>query len=346
MTCTHDAWRWRPDFAPWFDRLASKAQAWQPTADINPAAGLASSLQKAAERAEPWLFHPCLGAVTHNFPLGRCERDVALAGWLAANADVDGYLTLEEPLWCWSTDGGVQLDCGRHELRRVGELMIAGQAPDVMMIDPWCTVLGYPYADTWAAAASSSRTAGTADVQKGVIVALRTFALIAAAVPDAWTWLNGLTRTLVILKGEGKVSRSSSAADLPGLVMADTMSELALSELLVHETAHHLLYVTEAGGPLIDADESRLFVSPLRSDPRPMRGILLAYHALAFICAFYADLDSSPAGKDAVDAADFSNLQRLMGEAESTLLAAAASFTPRGRTFFDRTREVAGRVAS
>jgi HEXXH motif-containing protein len=346
MKCTHDAWQWRPDFGPWFAQLASKARKWRPTIDVRPGVDLASALQEAAERAAPWLFHPCLSAITHDCPAGRRERDVALAGWLAAHASVNGSLTLAEPVWCWSTDGGVQLDSGRHELRRVGELMVADRATDVMMLDPWCTVLGYPYADTWAAAATSSNDNSSAGIQKGTVVALRTFTLIAATLPDAWAWLNMLTRILITLEGKGRLSRSSSSADLPGLVMADTTSELALSELLVHETAHHLLYVAEAGGPLIDPNESRLFASPLRSDARPMRGILLAYHALAFICAFYSDLHHSPVGKDVIDPTDFANLQRLLQEAESTLLTASASFTRKGRLFFDHTRQVAGCVVA
>jgi HEXXH motif-containing protein len=115
---------------------------------------------------------------------------------------------------------------------------------------------------------------------------------------------------------------------------------------LVHETAHHLLYVTEAAGPLIDPEEGRLFTSPLRHDPRPLRGILLAYHALAFICAFYSDLEQSLIGKEIIDRTDVANLQRLTYEAESTLLSASSSLTSQGAIFFDRTREIVGYVVS
>ncbi len=173
------------------------------------------------------------------------------------------------------------------------------------------------------------------------IVALRTCALMVGALPAAWGWLRTLTRVLVFLDGTDNLSRSASMAEIPGLVLADTVSEVSLGELLIHETAHNLMYVTEAAGPLIELGEERRFKSPLRNDPRPLRGILLAYHALSFICAYYDGLRSASIGREIVDPIDATNLHRLRAEAQAILLEAASSFTAAGAAFFDHTRELA-----
>jgi HEXXH motif-containing protein len=51
---------------------------------------------------------------------------------------------------------------------------------------------------------------------------------------------------------------------------------LELLEVLVHESAHLLLYAFTQHEPLVLNDEAERYTSPLRTDPRPMEGI---YHA-------------------------------------------------------------------
>jgi HEXXH motif-containing protein len=85
-------------------------------------------------------------------------------------------------------------------------------------------------------------------------------------------------------------------------------------ESIVHESAHLHLYMALAQEPLIDPDHDGHYKSPLRPDPRPLRGILLAYHALAYIAALFAD----------VSRLDDASSERLAGVRQRVRAAAAA----------------------
>ena len=60
---------------------------------------------------------------------------------------------------------------------------------------------------------------------------------------------------------------------------------LALAEALAHENAHALLFGLAEGQPLSANDRAQRFASPLRSDPRPMEGIVHATFVLARMIA-------------------------------------------------------------
>ncbi|MGV3722107.1 MAG: aKG-HExxH-type peptide beta-hydroxylase [Actinomycetota bacterium] len=334
-------WQWQPEWAPWFARLVEQAALWEPSPCLTAdRAAVAQAVAKAAEQHASWLYHPCISGITHSRADGQQERDAALAAWLAHHTGLDGELVLAAPLWCWSTTGGVLLEPGSHRLDSVAASLGAGEPTPYISFDPWCMILGYTHPDSWPASEQSPEHL-EAGVKRGAMVALRAQALVRSVLPGVSNWLDSLAKLLIFLNGTDNLTRSSSAADLPGIIFADTTSEIALLEVMVHESAHHLLYIAETGGPLIDPAETRTFVSPLRPDPRPLRGILLAYHALAFMCAFYRDLRASDLGDGVMSTADLLDLQRKMSEAGGVLDAASSSLTDRGIEFLKRTHEVA-----
>ena len=65
------------------------------------------------------------------------------------------------------------------------------------------------------------------------------------------------------------------------LSVDDEKSDLAMMETLAHEGAHCFLFGLTMEEPLVNNDDSDLYHSPLRQDPRPMDGI---YHA-AYVSA-------------------------------------------------------------
>jgi len=77
---------------------------------------------------------------------------------------------------------------------------------------------------------------------------------------------------------------------------------------LVHESAHSVLFGLARKGPLVLNDPSDRFVSPLRSDPRPMDGI---YHA-AFVSAREAWVLSACIADPSLSGADFMT-QKIIG---------------------------------
>jgi hypothetical protein len=331
-------WRWFPDRGPWLAKLVDAAAAWRPAVTTSCSPDAVARMVDDAEGAQ-WLYHPCVSALTHRYHAGRYERDLALLGWLAANGGLEGEVVLAEPMWCWSNAGGVVLDQGTHRLDSVAAVMVTDDALPEVGLDPWCTILGYAHPGT-VPASEMAEDEQEALVHRNTLVGLRALRLLRVLLPEVADWLTAYVKILVFLDGGGTVSRSSSAAELPGIVFADAVSELALLEVLVHEAAHHLLYLEEVRGPLVDPLDNRRFVSPLRPDPRPLRGILLAYHALAFICAFYADLEHASADGNVTDATDLANLRAKAGEAEATIDAASSALTDQGKLFVQSTKNV------
>jgi HEXXH motif-containing protein len=332
-------WRWLADLEPWLNILERRAASWTPTVTVESTGPLAELVASAARAGAPWLYHPCVGAITYDRPEGRAARETAFVAYLASHADVDGALTLDEPVMCWSSDGGFLLEAGRHGFDALRAASPNAGGPEIAL-DPWSLVPGHPFPDS-IAAGDKSDSEQEAEVRRSALVGLRAQAVARAYLPDVADWLSSIAKVLVFLDGSANLSRSASVEQLPGAVFADAVSEIALLEVLVHESAHHVLYLTEAGSPLIDPGERRRFSSPLRPDPRPLRGILLAYHALAFICAFYDDLAASELGPETVSSDDRASLRRKLADAEATLDGAAESLTDQGRAFMAMTRDVA-----
>lgn len=71
-------------------------------------------------------------------------------------------------------------------------------------------------------------------------------------------------------------------------------SPLELLEVLVHESAHLLLYAFTQHEPLVLNDEAERYTSPLRTDPRPMEGIFHATWVSARMAYAMYELSRSP----------------------------------------------------
>jgi HEXXH motif-containing protein len=112
-------------------------------------------------------------------------------------------------------------------------------------------------------------------------------------------------------------------------------------EALVHESAHHHLCLAEMESLLVDPKHDGTYPSPLRPEPRPLRGILLAYHALAYICALY--VEARACGFIPRDAyrSEADDLQSKLDAAESTLCSSRQFLTESGDQFFSETMNVA-----
>lgn len=62
-------------------------------------------------------------------------------------------------------------------------------------------------------------------------------------------------------------------------------SALTLAEALIHEFSHNKLHALLEQGPLLENAWVPLFASPVRPDPRPLHGVLLAVHAFMPVAA-------------------------------------------------------------
>ena len=62
---------------------------------------------------------------------------------------------------------------------------------------------------------------------------------------------------------------------------------MTMVEATIHEFSHNKLNALLEFDPLLDNAFHPLFTSPVRPDPRPLQGILLAVHAFQPIARFY-----------------------------------------------------------
>jgi HEXXH motif-containing protein len=170
---------------------------------------------------------------------------------------------------------------------------------------------------------------------------IRALTVAEQSLPDCFSWVRSRTQVIIPLRQlSGEHSSSSSASAVPGVVFLTIHNELQAIEALVHETAHQHLFVAEAEGALIDRNHKSTYKSPLREDPRPLRGILLACHALAYIAAYYSDaLRQSLAASQRLEAQISENRHKL-NDALSIVLANRQHLTAAGNSFVDRTAEV------
>jgi HEXXH motif-containing protein len=140
-------------------------------------------------------------------------------------------------------------------------------------------------------------------------------------------------------------ARSSHDPDIPGLIEADISRGPAQTvELIVHETAHHHLRMAQAAGDLVDPAHTGTYRSPLRVEPRPLMGILLAYHALAYICVALATAARAGIVDPEVEEAVVADLGRRRDDAREVLHGAGAHLTDAGVDFVRRTDGVVDHV--
>jgi HEXXH motif-containing protein len=157
--------------------------------------------------------------------------------------------------------------------------------------------------------------------------------LLRSMMPSTSAWLGAVTRVVVpLVRSQGGEFRSGSIAGIPGLVFVEmTRKQLLVLEALVHESAHLHFHIAEFNNDFIAAGHDGLYASPLRPDPRPLRGIFLALHALVYMCAFYKDWQRRTGDACATEARQ--DLLRHRDAAGAILRSARAHLSPAGDAY-------------
>jgi len=199
------------------------------------------------------------------------------------------------------------------------------------------------YPDTWSAQ-EPLHEKQQQQLQHEVLFFLRAMHVAKSILSDFEKWAASVTRVVVPFysKGGGGVFHSSSNATIPGLIFCDLFyGEVQILEALAHESSHLHFFLAEAAGPLVDQRHNGLYESPLRADTRPLRGIFLAYHALAHICAFYVDLLNVNVDSTGYSEKELKTLRAKLNDAEHILNSNQHLLTDLGVEFFSLTKEVA-----
>ena len=342
-------WQWQPDASRWFAGVGVRALSWSPPPALRlSVAALRANIGEAAMRHERWLMHPCVSALLH----GDCvphEAHARLAAWAALNADDAwrprlGRVCLSQDAWLWAPDGPRLVAAGTHEL---GSLPPADVVlDDFALPDPWgdslpdTTMAGDIGDATWWAQLPLSDD-DEPELAGDIRSLLVTQRLLRSLLPAASDWIRAVTRVVVpLVRSQGDQFRSGSIAGIPGLVFVEmTHKQLLVLEALVHESAHLHFHIAEFDNGFIVAGHDACYASPLRPDPRPLRGIFLAHHALVYMCAFYTDWQRSTGDARAAEARQ--ELLRHRAAAGELLRGARSHLTPAGDAFLSTCLEIA-----
>jgi len=114
------------------------------------------------------------------------------------------------------------------------------------------------------------------------------FCLLEAGDPALAAEINALIGEIVIAVGPDDPTAltfdGASSFLLWGAIVLNAEGHrtvLEMAQALAHESGHNLLFGLCADGPLVENDDEPRYPSPLRSDPRPMDGIVHATYVTA-----------------------------------------------------------------
>lgn len=336
-------WRWRNSTDGWFKFIEPRAQAWQPHRYLQVnRERLSTHLFQAVAAKSPWLYHPCVNRLTMEVPCdASIQGDLLLAVWIAANTEDDlGPVTIPQDCTIWTQNSAQPVSAGQYSLRSLANEATLAPFSIQPELDVWGDSLSQCEPYSWAADFSNEEDA-TLELSREIRRYYQTLKVFKEALPECYAWVCGVTRVALPLRPQSsqEVFRSGSHPGLPGLVELDLLRDFQICEALVHESAHLYLFLEEFAGTLIDPEHTGLYKSPLRPEPRPLRGILMAFHALAFICAFYRDTLDNPL-LSAWGKSELADRQAQAYAAAETIASQAEHLTPAGLEFFELTRGV------
>ncbi len=340
-------WSWRPLAHGWFRRLKvnSSLIGFDPRLGLD-GDRLRAALSGAAEEREDWLIHPALSLLTD--PLSELPptlgRQLLLAAWTAGNARLDlGWVQTPCELLFWTPAGPRLLAPGRHDLAELGLELTASSSGFPVALDAFAATLDGLVEDCWSS--EDDDPAQAEQDRRHICDFLGLTALLARRLPQVADWASRVTQVVIPFRSPAPEGfRSSSAAEFPGLIRMDIgYGALRILECLLHESAHRYFYHCETEQPFVeDLFVDRVFPSPLKPRPRPLRSVMLAYHALAYIVAGFAEVaDLGLFGRPGALDEELKALRRATLDAQETCFEAATLLTDNGFAFLENTRRVA-----
>lgn len=186
---------------------------------------------------------------------------------------------------------------------------------------------------------------GGRDVEEWRRVLRAALELVDTHLPALGGELRLLLRHVVPVGFDAERHLSASYLEAVGVVYLTLHpQQMTMVEALVHEFQHNKLNVLLGLDPVLENGELPLYASPVRPDPRPLRGVLLAVHAFQPIALLYESLLEAGHG-------DRGELERRLGQIARTcregceVLLPNARPTAVGRALLDEIAELDQRLA-
>lgn len=116
-------------------------------------------------------------------------------------------------------------------------------------------------------------------------------AIVAEALPVLADEIEVVVQQVVPVGWDPQRHLSASYQEAIGTVyMSLHPQPLTLAEALIHEFSHNKLHLLIEQGALLENAFAPLYASPVRPDPRPLHGVLLAVHAFLPVARMYESL--------------------------------------------------------
>lgn len=331
-------WNWRPSKDSWYERIEESSSDWN-SGHLSKSllSKVRTRINDEAVKKSAWLHHPfCSSLVAENTK--KCFfNDAQFLAWLSFNcSDLDGTFEFEHPVKLWSLNGStspISKSSSSGELRE----LINGSQPSRCKVSKKDSKIEAPvmlFNDAVEPAISQQ----VSDQLKCVL----------GSIPAIASWINESTILLDVIP-EGyfpdappSAYVSCSSPDLPGFIRVSAGGDiLTLLEMIAHETAHQYLFRFERRAPIIEHGDGGLHMSPLREAPRPLRGVILAMHACAYIAAAYTEAANASVDIFQGCEEERTRVMRLFEESREIVDSAYAELSASGREFVSLTDQVA-----
>lgn len=303
-----------------------------------------------------WLFELHLDSLLHLSAIGALDSEVRVS-----RPSTGGWPVLRSPLANLELrphDGVREVGFRSHRVRLVGEsdvvLELDSPIPEGTT---GCRAPYHPIADGILLATTDNnplvdvrnhpeRDGNPLDLAErsptAWVDALReAHGLIAEYLPGLAAEMRQLLRLVVPVGWHEERHFSASYEEAVGSVYLTLHpNPMTLAEALIHEFQHNKLYAVLAFDPLL-VDGDATYRSPLRPDPRPLRGVLFAVHAFQPVAKLYEAMTKArhPLSLGRDWERRFQEILRINREGAGTVLA-SARVTRLGRGLLDEMERI------
>jgi hypothetical protein len=326
-----DPWTWRPEKVGWYSQVAAALDydlAWQ---------RVDSSIQMIVRdelaSGSDLMYMPFVN-------ISYCDRKTAIRRalqtiiWLIGQSGAKVHnlfssLNMPESMVIWTPKGPRFLTTSDFRMINITELF--DRSVNTLSLDH----------NAWSVVTSESVATGKqVELSKTLDDAfLQRFDLLRSILPSCAEWILGVVRVVIPCRSGSGRHTCSSDPRFPGVVWLDIRDKDFVLEGLVHEAAHKYFDLAECNAALT-VQSDQLFASPLRTEPRSFRSIVIAYHALAFIAAFYREMQRSEIISQRRVRSELADTLWRLRQASRTLKSGEHLLTEAGREFLAHTEIV------